>query len=221
MDFILKHEMAIQEAHMFGFIPKDEQFFKLFKAMTENIIEGAKLLKDMLDNFENPVESQRKIKDLEHKGDSITHEILKKLNKTFITPLDREDIHSLASQLDDILDLIDASAQRIVMYNVKAITPEAKSLGFIILQTCYLVDKAVALLGQKSNDQIFKLCVEINSMENEADRVSREAIRRLFDDEKDPIQLIKWKEIYEFLETATDKCEDAANTLESVVVKNA
>jgi hypothetical protein len=213
--------MAIQEAYMFGFIPKDQQFFKLFKAMTENIIEGAKLLKDMLDNFENPVESQRKIKDLEHKGDSITHEILKKLNKTFITPLDREDIHSLASQLDDILDLIDASAQRIVMYNVKSITPEAKSLAFIILQTCYLVDKAVALLGQKSNEQIFKLCVEINSMENEADRVSREAIRRLFDDEKDPIQLIKWKEIYEFLETATDKCEDAANTLESVVVKNA
>jgi uncharacterized protein len=206
---------------MFGFIPKDEKFFQLFKEMTKNIIEGAKLLKDMLDNFENPSESQRKIKDMEHKGDSITHEIIQKLNKTFITPLDREDIYSLASKLDDILDLIDASAQRVIMYNVESITADAKSLGFIILQSCLAVDKAVAMLGQRSNEQIFELCVEINAMENEADRISREAISRLFDEEKDPIQLIKWKEIYETLETTTDKCEDAANILESVVVKNA
>jgi len=206
---------------MFGLIPRDEKFFALFKQMTENTIEGALILKDMLDNFDNPRESQKRIKDLEHKGDSVTHEIIQKLNKTFVTPLDREDIYSLASKLDDILDLIDACAQRIIMYNVSSITPEAKSLGFIILQSCRLVDKAVSLLGQKTNDEIFKLCVEINAMENEADRVSREAIRRLFDEEKDPIQLIKWKEIYEFLETATDKCEESANILESVVVKNA
>lgn len=205
---------------MFGLIPKEEKFFQLFKDMTTNIIEGARLLKDMLDNFEHPVESQRKIKEIEHKGDSITHEIIQKLNKTFITPLDREDIYSLASKLDDILDLIDASAQRFIMYNVEAISPEAKSLGFIILQSCQAVDKAVAMLGKKSNEQIFEACVEINALENEADRVSREAISRLFDEEKDPIQLIKWKEIYETLERATDKCEDAANILESVVVKN-
>jgi uncharacterized protein len=206
---------------MFGLIPKEEKFFKLFKSMTENIIDGAKLLKDMLDNFDNPVESQRKIKDVEHKGDSITHEIIQTLNKTFITPLDREDIYSLASKLDDIIDLIDASAQRVIMYNVDSIPSEAKSLGFIILQCCYAVDKAVAMLGQKTNEQIFAACVDINALENEADRVSREAISRLFDEEKDPIQLIKWKEIFETLERATDKCEDAANILESVVVKNA
>lgn len=206
---------------MFGLIPKEEKFFKLFKDMTKNIIEGAKLLKDMLDNFDNPNESQRKIKDVEHKGDSITHDIIQMLNKTFVTPLDREDIYALASKLDDILDLIDASAQRVIMYNVDSIPPEAKSLGFIILQSCYAVDKAVAMLGKKSNEQIFATCVEINALENEADRVSREAISRLFDEEKDPIQLIKWKEIYETLERATDKCEDAANILESVVVKNA
>lgn len=206
---------------MFGLIPKEEKFFQLFKEMTENIITGAKLLKDMLDNFENPADSQRKIKDVEHKGDSLTHEIIKRLNKTFITPLDREDIHSLAGKLDDILDLIDASAQRVIMYNVDSIPPEAKSLGFIILQSCHAVDKAVAMLGKKTNEQIFEACVEINALENEADRVSREAISRLFDEEKDPIQLIKWKEIYETLEKATDKCEDAANILESVVVKNA
>ena len=206
---------------MFGLIPKEEKFFKLFKNMTENIIDGAKLLKDMLDNFDNPNESQRKIKEVEHKGDSITHDIIQMLNKTFVTPLDREDIYALASKLDDILDLIDASAQRVIMYNVDSIPPEAKSLGFIILQSCYAVDKAVAMLGKKTNEQIFAACVEINALENEADRVSREAISRLFDEEKDPIQLIKWKEIYEILERATDKCEDAANILESVVVKNA
>lgn len=205
---------------MFGFIPKEEKFFKLFKDMTENIIVGAKLLKDMLDNFDNPAESQRRIKEVEHKGDSITHEIIQTLNKTFITPLDSEDIYALASKLDDILDLIDASAQRIIMYNVESIPAEAKSLGFIILQSCHVVDKAVAMLGKKITDQIFEACVEINSLENEADRVSREAISRLFDEEKDPIQLIKWKEIFETLEKATDRCEDVSNILESVVVKN-
>jgi len=206
---------------MFGLIPKEEKFFKLFKEMTENIITGAKLLKEMLDTFDNPVESQRKIKDIEHKGDSITHDIIQMLNKTFVTPLDREDIYALASKLDDILDLIDASAARVIMYKVDSILPEAKSLGFIILQSCHAVDKAVAMLGKKTNEQIFEACVEINALENEADRVSREAISRLFDEEKDPIQLIKWKEIFETLERATDKCEDAANILESVVVKNA
>lgn len=205
---------------MFGLIPKDEKFFKLFKEMTENITEGAKLLKDMLDNFENPAESQRKIKDLEHKGDSITHAVIQKLNKTFVTPLDREDIYALASKLDDILDLIDGCAQRIIMYNVESIPVQAKSMGFIILQCCLVVDKAVAMLGKKSNEQLFALCVDINALENEADRVSREAISNLFDEEKDPFQLIKWKEIYETLEKATDACEDAANILESVVVKN-
>lgn len=206
---------------MFGLIPKEEQFFKLFKEMTTNILEGAAILKDMLDRFEDPAESQRRIKDIEHKGDALTHTVIQKLNKTFITPLDREDVYSLASKLDDILDLIDASAQRFIMYNVEKTTPEAKTLAYLILQGCHVVDKAVSKLGSKANDQIFECCVEINSIENEADRVSREAIGRLFDEEKNPINLLKWKEIYETLEKATDKCEDAANILESVVVKNA
>lgn len=206
---------------MFGLIPKEEQFFKLFKEMTTNIIEGATILKDMLDRFEDPMESQRRIKEIEHRGDALTHTVIQKLNKTFITPLDREDVYSLASKLDDILDLIDASAQRFIMYNVDRSTPDAKSLAYLILQGCHVVDKAVSRLGSKSNDQIFECCVEINAIENEADRVSREAIGRLFDEEKNPIDLLKWKEIYETLEKATDKCEDVANILESVVVKNA
>jgi len=205
---------------MFGLIPKDEKFFAMFKEMTWNILEGAELFKEMIDTFEDPAGSQRRIKDIEHKGDTITHDIIKKLNKSFITPLDREDIYALSSALDDILDLIDACAQRFVMYNVEKPTPEAKELAFIILKSCQTIDKAVGLLGGKL-EPISAYCVEVNALENEADRVCREAVSRLFDEEKDPIQLIKWKEIYETLERATDKCEDAANILESVVVKNA
>jgi uncharacterized protein len=208
------------EEGMFGLIPKEEKFFVMFKEMTWNIVAGAELLKDMLDNFEDPIGSQRRIKDVEHKGDAQTHDIIKKLNKSFITPFDREDIYALSAALDDILDLIDACSQRVVMYNVEKPTPEAKELAFIILKSCQTIDKAVALLGGKL-EPIAEYCVEVNALENEADRVCREAVSRLFDQEKDPIQLIKWKEIYETLERATDKCEDAANILESVVMKNA
>ena len=204
---------------MFGLIPKEEKFFQMFKEMTANTIKGAELLKEMVDDFDDPAGSQRRIKDAEHKGDSLTHGIIKMLNRSFITPFDREDIYSLSSKLDDIMDLIDASSQRLVMYNVEKPTPEAKQLAFIILKSCQALDKAVALLGGKL-EPIAEYCVEVNALENEADRVCREAISRLFDEEKDPIQLIKWKEIYETLERATDKCEDAANILESVVVKN-
>ena len=205
---------------MFGLIPKEEKFFLMFQEMGRIIVEGAKELKDMLDHYSDPPKSQKAIKDIEHRGDVQTHEIIKKLNKSFITPFDREDIYSLASALDDILDLIDGSAQRFVMYNVEASTPEAKELAFLILKGAEAINKALVVIGGKL-EPIAEYCVEVNALENEADRVCREAISRLFDEEKDPIQLIKWKEIYETLEKATDKCEDAANILESVVLKNA
>ncbi|GAB4300345.1 MAG: DUF47 family protein [Desulfuromonadia bacterium] len=205
---------------MFGLIPKEEKFFAMFREMGEIITEGATALKTMLDDYIDPVASQRSIKDIEHKGDNKTHEIIKTLNKTFITPLDREDIYSLASKLDDILDLIDASSQRFVMYNVEKPTPASQELAFIILKCSQTIQRALRHLGGKFDD-INDCCVEINALENEADRVCREAISKLFDEEKDPITLIKWKEIYETLEKATDKCEDAANILESVVVKHA
>lgn len=205
---------------MFGLIPKDEKFFDMFRHMGTIIIDGAQQLKDMLDDYSDPLTSQRAIKDTEHKGDSQTHEIIRRLNKTFITPFDREDIYALAGALDDILDLIDASAQRMVMYNVDQPTDDARKLAEIILNSCHAVGRALQHLGGKDAD-ICACCVEINVLENEADQVCRSAISHLFDEEKDPIQLIKWKEIYETLEKATDKCEDAANILESVVVKNA
>jgi predicted phosphate transport protein (TIGR00153 family) len=205
---------------MFGLIPKNKDFFIIFRNVTANIVEGSKLFKGMMDDFSDPVTCQKKIKDIEHKGDSFTHDIVRKLNKSFITPLDREDIYALSGALDDILDLIDACAQRFVMYNVEQPTAAAKELAFLIFKSCQTLEGAVSLLGGKIED-INRYCVEVNSLENEADRVCREAISQLFDEEKDPIQLIKWKEIYETMERACDKCEDAANILESVVLKNA
>lgn len=205
---------------MFGLIPKEEKFFVMFREMAKNIVDGAIALKEMLDYFSDPQKSQHLIKDIEHKGDLSTHDIIKKLNKSFITPFDREDIYSLASALDNIIDAIDASAQHIVVYHIDQITSEAKELGFIILKACQTIEKSIMVL-EKHPKQISDYCVEINSLENEADRVRADAISRLFDYEKDPIRLIKWKEIYENLELVTDKCEDAANILESVVVKNA
>jgi uncharacterized protein len=205
---------------VFGLIPREEKFFAMFQEMGQIVVSGAERLKLMLDNFENPAESQRAIKDIEHQGDAQKKRIITTLNTTFITPFDREDIYSLATVLDSILNLIDASAQRFVMYNIDKPTLEAKELAFIIVRCCHTISIAMNHLG-KQHDDIHEQCVELNSLENEADIVCREAISRLFDDEKDPIQLIKWKEIYEILERTTDKCEDAANILESVVVKNA
>lgn len=206
---------------MFGLIPKEEKFFLMFKEMTTNIIEGAQLLKKLTDDFSNPLEIYQKIKDIEHRGDDQTHAIIKMLNKSFITPFDREDIYSLTSALDDILDLIDASAQHLVNYHISTITAETKELAFIILKACQSIEKAIALLSNKKIELINEHCVEVNSLENEADRIKHQVISRLFAEEKNPIELIKWKEIYEVLETTTDKCEDAANILESLVLKNA
>lgn len=205
---------------MFGLIPKEERFFEMFQEMGHIVVSGAERLKLMLEDYDNLVEGQRAIKDIEHEGDAQKKRIITMLNTTFITPFDREDIYALATALDCILNLIDASAQRFVMYRVEKPTVEAKELTFIIVQCCHTINSALNHLG-KRHDDICEQCVEINSLENEADKVCREAISRLFDDEKDPIQLIKWKEIYEILERTTDKCEDAANILESVVVKNA
>jgi uncharacterized protein len=207
---------------MFGLIPKDEKFFVMFKEMSALIVEGGQLLKELLDHYEEPQHLQQKIKDVEHKGDNLSHNIINKLNSTFVTPFEREDIYDLASALDDVLDLIDASAQHLITYRVTKVTSRAKELGFIIQQSCNVLNRAVSALdGKTEHKHITEFCVEINSLENEADRVCRDAIGDLFDNEKDPIQVIKWKTIYENLETVTDKCEHASNILESIIVKNA
>jgi hypothetical protein len=158
------------------------------------------------------------IRRIERSGDEMTHAILTKLNQTFITPFDREDIHRLASSLDDVLDFINAAGARIIMYRITNPPPEALDLSRLILQQAQELHRALPLL--RKNGDILTHCVEINRIENEADVVSRAAIGRLFDEEKDPINLIKIKELIEFLEMATDKAEDVANVLETVILKN-
>jgi len=203
---------------MFSLVPRDNSFFAMFAAMSDNLIAGARTLVDLFANYHDVETQIEKIHRIEREGDELTHAILTKLNQTFITPLDREDIHELASKLDDVLDFINASVARIQMYRIKAPPPAAGELAAIILMQCQELQKAVSLMQKNGN--ILAHCVEINRLENEADQVSQQAIATLFDHEKDPINLIKIKELLECLERATDKAEDVANVLETVVLKN-
>lgn len=193
----------------------------MFEEIAGNLVEGAQALNELLHNYdyERMPRAVERIKEIEHRGDDMTHRILVKLNQTFITPFDREDIHLLASSLDDVLDFIFAASDRLLNYKITQPSPSAKVLASIILKQTEELRKAVGLL---SNDgRLLNHCVEVNRLENEADQVSREAIGRLFDNSSDAITLIKLKELLEILEEASDKAEDVANVLETVVLKNA
>jgi predicted phosphate transport protein (TIGR00153 family) len=203
---------------MFRLIPKDNSFFEMFAAMSDNLIAGARTLVDLFANYHDVEAKIAQIHRIERDGDELTHAILTKLNQTFITPFDREDIHQLASKLDDVLDFINAASARLVMYRITTPPPAAGELATIILKQSQKLQEAVSLMQKNGN--ILAHCVEINRLENEADQVSQQAIARLFEYEKDPINLIKIKELLEFLERATDKAEDVANVLETVVLKN-
>jgi predicted phosphate transport protein (TIGR00153 family) len=199
-------------------IPRERKFFQMFADVSENLTEGARLLHDMLKNPVDLAPRIAKLQEVEHRGDDMTHDIIRMLNQTFITPFDREDIHRLTSSLDDVLDFVNAAAVRMSLYRITAPPPVAADLAALIVLQAEELSKGVALLG--TNQKVLDHCTEVNRLENEADRVSRRAIAELFDREKDPIQLIKIKELYEVLETATDKAEDAANVLEAVVLKS-
>ena len=204
-------------------LPKDRKFFPLFKQATENLVKGSKLLVELVNA---PVEKRRdlikEIEHVEHIGDNITHMIFNELGRNFITPFDREDIHALTSSIDDVLDLIQGSAKRIELYKVTVNSEPMVLLSDIILKGAIELNVAVLNLeGMKRIDEIKAACVRINSLENNADDVFNLAIAKLFDVEKDAIQLIKTKEILQALETATDKCEDAANVIESIIIKYA
>jgi len=203
---------------MVRLIPRDNSFFAIFSPMSDNLIAGARTLVALFANYHDVEKQVEHIQRIEREGDELTHAILTKLNQTFITPFDREDIHQLASKLDDVLDFINAAGARIVMYRITAPPPAAAELARIILMQSQELQKAVSLMQKNGN--ILVHCVEINRLENEADQVSQQAIARLFEHEKDPINLIKIKELLEFLERATDKAEDVANVLETVVLKN-
>jgi len=199
-------------------LTKEDSFFLMFVELAENINAGAKAMLALLENFTNVGVQVEVIKGLEHKGDTITHNLITRLNQTFITPFDREDIHELSSKIDDVLDLTDAAASRLVTYNVDRVRPGVPELAKILVAATEEVVKSVKVLEKQ--DHILEHCIEINRLENEGDRVSRALIAQLFDEENDPVQIIKWKEIIEVLETAIDKCEDVANVLESVVIKS-
>lgn len=203
---------------LFGLIPKEEAFFDLFKQAAHNVIEGTRLLKDMMENFDDLHGKAKRIKEVEHVGDGITHEIAMRLNQTFITPIDREDIHDLASALDDILDAVEAVADRFVIYKITRPTESAVRLADILYKASVAVGQGVDRI-ELSHAEIKECCVQVNSLENEADRVSRDAISGLFEKETDPISVIKWKEVYETFEEGTDRCEDVANVIERIVLK--
>ena len=200
-------------------IPKERKFFRMFRDVSENLTEGARLLHDILKNPDDLAHRINKLQEIEHRGDDMTHDIIRMLNQTFITPFDREDIHALTSSLDDVLDYLNSAATRMKLYRITAPPPASAALAALIVTQSEELSKGVSLLAEE-NQRVLDHCVEVNRLENEADRVSRSAIAELFEHEKDPIQLIKIKELYEVLETATDKAEDAANVLEAVVLKS-
>lgn len=203
---------------MFQLIPKDTSFFGMFSATSDNLIAGARSLVNLFADYREVEGKIDEIRRIERQGDELTHAILTKLNQTFITPFDREDIYQLASKLDDVLDFIHTATTRIQIYRITDPPPAAAELAKIILMQSKELQKAVSRM--QKNDNILVHCVEINRLENEADTVAQQAIANLFEHEKDPITLIKIKELIEFLERATDKAEDVANVLESVVLKN-
>ncbi len=199
-------------------IPRDNTFFDMFSQMSENLMAGARVMVDLFADYRDVEAKISEIRRVERAGDEITHAVFTRLNQTFITPFDREDIHQLASSLDDVLDFLNAAGARIIMYRITNPPPVALDLARLILLQCQELHRALPLL--RKNGDIMSYCVEINRLENEADVISRAAIGQLFDQEKDPITLIKTKELIEFLELATDKAEDVANVLETVVLKN-
>jgi predicted phosphate transport protein (TIGR00153 family) len=203
----------------FRLIPREERFYDDFVAMAEQIRRGADLLEEML-ALERPIwDKADEIKEVEHQCDTLTHQIIQRLHRTFVTPLDREDIFALARSLDDVMDAIDATAALMNLYQIDQVRPDARVLAHIIKASVDQVVIALRALEKKTG--VAEPAVEINRLENEADRAHQAAVRRLFEEERDPVVIIKWKEILDFLEEATDRCEDVANVLEGVVVKHA
>ncbi len=192
---------------MFNLIPREVRFFDYFDEQAQHIIKAAQLLYELVHDFHDARAKAHAIKEVEHQGDIVTHEIVKRLNTTFITPIDREDIHDLATRLDDVLDYIEAAAERLVVYRIKEPTSGCRAMAKVIVDT---VDPA-----------FHEHTVEVNRLENVADNLLRDSLAALFEEGGDPIEVIKWKEIYETMEIVTDRCEDVANVIEGIILKMA
>jgi uncharacterized protein len=201
------------------FMPRDGDFFVLFQKQAENIVTGAQAFVALLEHYTGVPEQVQIIKAIEHNGDEITHQIFRKLNQTFITPFDREDIHELCSTMDDVIDLIDAASSRFVLYRVGEVRQGTLELAKVLASATMELKDAV--YAMESPDKALHRVIEVNRLENESDRICRTLIAQLFEEEKNPVEIIKWKEIFEVIETAVDKCEDVSNVIESVILKNA
>jgi len=207
---------------MFSLIPKEMVFFDLFEEAAKNAHQGALALLDLLNDFRDVGAKVKRIKDIEHAGDKITHTTIEKLNQTFITPIDREDIHELICRIDDILDLIDTAVARMHLYKIKEPTDDAKALARVLVETTKIITELLPKMrSMKLSSALLQHCIEIHTKENEGDRIEQHALAALFENGHDPIYIIKWKDIYEELESATDRCEDVANVIEGIVLKNA
>lgn len=208
----------------FSFLPKGEKFFDLFEQGASNIVDTAKALQELVYKWDNVDARVKAIHDLEHKGDEITHRIMANLHSTFFTPLDREDIAALAQSMDDVVDFIQSATEAMHLYKVDTPTPSAVELANIIVHAAMEIEAAMPNLRHRNTLHLLhSRCVEINRLENDADRVHRKVLGELFTDTDcmDIINIIKWREIYEHMESATDRCEDVANVLEGVALKHA
>ena len=203
-------------------MPRERKFFDLFEASTANAFKTAQVLKEMVDTWIDLEEKVNLIDELEHTGDTITHSIFEQLHRTFITPFDREDIASLANSLDDVTDFIHAASMAMFIYKVNYPSQGAKELASIIVQATAEVETALSLLRHRAKlKQVLEHCIEINRLENTADSIYRRAMAQLFEDSSDMAAVIKWREIYDHMESATDRCEDVASVLEGIALKHA
>ncbi len=203
---------------MFSLFPKDENFFELFRRQAALVRQGCDQLHEMVQKFDRLEERARALKTLEHEADLIAHELFERLNRTFITPIEREDIHDLASGLDDVLDAVEAIASRIVLFKIPATSLKAQQLTRIVADCGAQIEQAVDRL--KDFKGMMPFTIEINRLENEADTLSREATAELFDGSHEFLDVVRWKEIYGRLENAADQCEDVANVIEAIVLKS-
>ena len=203
---------------MFSLFPKEEDFFLLFRQQAELVRQSCDQLHEMMEKFDRLEERAKALKEVEHKADLVTHEIYERLNRTFITPLEREDIHSLASGLDDVVDAAEAIANRLVLFNVSRPWPEAVQMTAILADCGRQIEKAVDSLKNMQNLMAFS--IEINRLENEADGISRQVVAELFSGRHEILDVLRWKELFGRLESAADQCEDVANVIESIVIKS-
>ncbi len=206
---------------MFRLIPQETLFFDLFEKQADVAHRGAKELLDLLVAFDDLPMRAKRVKDIEHEGDEATHEVVERLNRTFITPIDREDIHELAVRLDDIIDLMDTAVNRIFLYKIQKPLEESRALARCLVHaTGIILEMVPAMRNMKNAERVRQLCRDVHTQENEADRIEQQALATLFDGGHDPLFVMKWKNIIEDLEASTDRCEDVANVIEGIVLKN-